>query len=125
MGHQQLHLIHLVSSIDSHIQEGDGDDLDEVHHTTNFVDQVCNCHCWHVCNAHSFEKFEQLLLETDITVGVARRILEKRFDLRNRAFSESKKVTEKRCLDAVRIELNVLLLQVLMSGLHCDVSVSG
>jgi hypothetical protein len=37
-------------------------------------------------------QFERLLLETDITVGVARRVLEKRHDLKNRAFNDLKKI---------------------------------
>jgi len=46
-------------------------------------------------------QFEQLLLETDITVGVARRILEKRHDLKNRAFNDYKKLVESKCVEAV------------------------
>jgi hypothetical protein len=51
--------------------------------------------------AHN-EQFEQLLLETDITVGVARRVLEKRHDLKNRAFNDLKKSAEKKCIELVR-----------------------
>lgn len=51
--------------------------------------------------ADLFEQFEELLLETDVTVGVARRILEKRNDLKNRAFNDYKKEAEKKCVEAV------------------------
>jgi hypothetical protein len=51
--------------------------------------------------ANNFEQFEELLLETDVTVGVARRILEKRNDLKNRAFNDYKKEAEKKCVVAV------------------------
>ena len=46
-------------------------------------------------------QFERLLLETDITVGVARRVLEKRHDLKNRAFNDLKKDLESKCVEAV------------------------
>lgn len=89
------------SKIDSVLQEeADGDDFNEGD-VTNFCNQVCNP----TASAHLrlllLGQFEQLLLETDITVGVARRILEKRHDLKNRAFNDYKKLVEAKCVEAV------------------------
>jgi hypothetical protein len=89
------------SKIDSVLQEDGDDDFGGQAEMTHFCDQV------RAPNAQRFRisltrvQFERLLLETDITVGVARRVLEKRHDLKNRAFNDLKRDAESKCVEAV------------------------
>jgi hypothetical protein len=69
--------------------------------------------------ADNFIQFQQLLQETDITVGVARRIFEKRYDLKSRAFTDLKKEAEKKCIESVRILFGIGTMR------FSEVSVSG
>jgi hypothetical protein len=80
----------------------DEDDIDA--HQTSFIEQVPSIRdlCMLIAIADGVLQFEQLLLETDVSVGVARRILEKRADLKSRAFNDLKKTAEKKCIEAVR-----------------------
>jgi hypothetical protein len=99
-----LHLTHLSSTIDSVAQEASDDEDDIDAHQTSFIEQVPSIRdlCMLIATADGVLQFEQLLLETDVSVGVARRILEKRADLKSRAFNDLKKTAEKKCIEAVR-----------------------